>query len=386
MSSLFDVWGRTFVQGGTVESVRDVLARSSTGDPGMAIGQTLYGIDHRGLSNSIPINKDYYGLAFFTKPDLRLQSNNLYKVRKFAPLLTSKEKSIPRAIRAMLDSRHNNASDQQDATYPCSLIDPKQAFIPLLTNQLISMSGWQDLELPTHTSERGVYGEEFSFADGICDVYRTWDMTTNFRNIPGDPITSMFYYWLIYAQAVYEGTMTPYANNIVENTIDYQSRIYRIVLDSSKRYVQKIACTGAAFPISVPIGANFNFEIDTPINRNDQISIQWRCIGAEYLDDIIIRDFNATVVAANGDMGDNARQSNGLVKVPYDYIYLFNRLGYPRINPYTFELEWWVYNEDYLAAVGDTSDNDEDSVNFNLDEVDSGDLNVYTGNQPLTGR
>lgn len=374
MSSLFtDVWGRTFTQGGTVNGVEDVWARSAIGNPGTAITETLYGLNHRSLANSIPINRDYYGLTFFTKPDLRLHADNLFRLRKFAPMLTNREHSLPRAIRAMLDFRHNTHNEE---SYLCGLIDPKQIFIPLLTNQLISMSGWPDVELPTYTSEPGVYGEQFSFADGIADIYRTWDMTANFRNIPGDPITMMFYYWVMYAQAVFEGLLSPYANNIAENTIDYQTRIYRVVLDSSKRFVQKIACTGASFPTTVPIGTSFNFDTDTPINRNDQITVNFRCIGAEYVDDMIIHDFNRAVCIGNGDMDDLSRQRAGMVKIPYEYIFLFNYLGYPRINPNTFELEWWVYNDKFLAMTGESS---QEEPHFNLDEIDAGDLNTYTG-------
>ena len=381
MSNLFtDVWGRTFTQGGNVNGISDVWARSAVGNPTTAITETLYGLNHRSLANSIPINKDYYGLAFFTKPDLRLTASNCLKLRKFAPLLTSRETSLPRAIRAMLDFRHNDTDGHNNESYPCGLIDPKQVFIPLLTNQLISMSGWPDVELPTHTSDAGVYGEQFSFADGIAEIYRTWDMTANFRNIPGDPVTMLFYYWVLYAASVYEGTLTPYPDNIAENTIDYQTRIYRVVLDSSKRFVQKIACTGASFPTSVPMGAAFNFDTDTPINRNDQVSISFRCIGAEYMDDMIIHDFNAAVVMGNKDMQDDQRQNAKMTKVPYEYIFLFNHLGYPRINPMTFELEWWVYTDQFNAMTGEGRNQDMPDVN--LDEVDAGDLNNVTGKVP----
>lgn len=373
MSDLFaDAWGRTFVQGGQVNGVDDLLTRSPIGNPGTAITESLYGLNHRSLANSIPINKDYYGITFFTKPDLRLDQANCLKLRKFTPLLTPRENSLPRAIRAMLDFRHSSHNEE---SYLCGLIDPKQIFIPVLTNQLISLSGWEDIQLPTYTSEAGVYGEQFSFADGITEIYRCFDLTANFRNVPGDPITMLFYYWVLYAAAVYEGTLTPYANNAATNTIDYQTRIFRVVLDSTKRFVQKIACTGAAFPINVPLGAAFNYDTDTVINRNDQISITFRAIGAEYMDDIIIHDFNLLVCVGNADMYDDQRKKAGLVKVPYEYIYLFNYLGYPRINPATFELEWWVYETDFKAMTGVTGSN---AVNFKMDETDTAKNNVYT--------
>ena len=369
MSNLFtDVWARTFTQGGTVNNVRDVLDRTANGDPGKAITEIMWGLNHRSLANSIPINKDYYGLVFFTKPDLRLDNNNVRRFSKFSPMATTRENTLPRAIRAMLDFRHNTHNEE---SYPCGLIDPKQAFIPLLTNTILSMGGWQDVELPTYTSEAGVYGEQISFADGIADIYRCFDINVNFRNIPGDPITALFYYWVNYAAAVFEGSLSPYPDNAAQNTIDYQTRIYRLVLDPSKRFVQKIACCGAAFPTSAPTGAAFNFEIDQPINRNDQISMTFRAIGAEYYDDMILHDFNRAVCIANNDMLDAYRTSAGLVKVPQEFIYLFNHQGYPRINPNNSELEWWVYGDTYKSYTGESG---LDEVPFNLDLVDEGDL------------
>jgi hypothetical protein len=376
MSNLVtDVWGRTFTQGGTVNGAKDVLARSGIGNPSVAITETLYGLNHRSLANSVPINKDYYGLAFFTKPDLRLDDLNLNRLRKFAPMLTSRADSLPRALRAMLDFRHDKPA-HNEKSYLSSLIDPKQIFIPLLTNQLITMSGWPDVELPTYTSDAGVYGEQFSYADGIAEIYRTYDLQVNFRNIPGDPITMLFYYWITYAAAVFEGRISPWPNNMSTNSIDYQTRIYRVILDSSKRFVQKIACSGAAFPTTVPIGAAFNFDSDTPINRNDQISISFRAIGAEYMDDIIIHDFNEAVCIGNTDMRDDQRKGSGMVKVPYEYIFLFNHLGYPRINPHTFELEWWVYNTTFTSMTGEA---DRGEPQVNVDEIDAGDLGTYSG-------
>lgn len=370
-SETSDVWARTFAQGGVINSINDVFDRSPMGDPTKAITETIYGLNHRSLANSIPINRDYYGLAFFTKPDMRMTAENLARERIFAPLLTKRANSLPRAIRASLDWRHTFHGEN---SYPCPLVDPKQIFIPLLSNQLISMSGWQDVELPTFTSEPGVYGEQISYADGIASIYRTYDITANFRNIPGDPITSMFLYWIHYASKVYEGKIVPYPNNITENTVDYQTRIWRLVLDSTKRWVQKIGCTGASFPIGVSVGQNYNYEIDTPINRNDQISITFRSIGAEYVDDILISDFNKTVCIGNPDMYDDQRDSANMMKVGYDYIYLFNHTGYPRINPQTFELEWWIYHDEFTAKAGAGDGESGLPDNFSTDQVDAGGL------------
>lgn len=380
-NDITDVWGRTFAQAGkpdnfvNLKELQDVTAQ---GEAGRAISLTVGGLNHRQLPVSIPINKDYYGLAFFTKPDMRLTDSNISRLRILTPMLSSDAASWPRVIRASLDARHYK---QGTDSYLSPLVDPKQVFIPILSNQLISMSGWQDVELPTHTTEQGLYGEAFSYADGIASIYRTYDITANFRNLPGDPITSMFYYWTHYASAVFQGTLTPWPSNLKDNVVDYQTRIWRLVLDNKKRYVQKIACTGPAFPVGVSMGQFFNYEIDTPINRRDQIDISFRAIGAEYQDPILILDFNKTVILGNPDMGDNMRDRAGMVQIPFEYIYLFNHMGYPRIDPRTYELEWWVYNEQFAAMTGQGEEPQEE---LNLDEVDADGLDDYLSPEELS--
>ncbi len=377
-SNLVDVWGRALVQGGKIESYADVLERTAMGDPSRAISKSFYGINHRNNAASIPINKDYYGLTLFTKPDMRMTADNISRNRLFTPMLTARENTIPRAIRASLDWRY---MDHGENSYPCSLIDPKQIFIPLLTNLCLSNSGWQDTELPTHTTEPGLYGEAFSYADGIAAIYRTYDITVNFRNIPGDPITAMFYWWVHYASNVFEGIISPYNNNLTENVVDYQTCIWRLILDPTKRWVTKIGRSGPAFPIGVPMGAHFNHEIDTPINRNDQIPIQFRCIGAEYQDPILVLDFNNTVVLGNADMDDSRRASSGLVKVNYNMINGFNYMGYPRIDPTTYELEWWVYNQDLIAMLGGDPGGVEEEMD--MSQVDADGLGIVESSQPI---
>lgn len=382
-----DPWGRTvsddafspLVDNGNVLTqsnydLSDVYSRTPLGDPKRAITETMWGLNHRSLNNSIPINKDYFGLTFFTRPDLRLAEVNLKRDPRLAGMLDSNGMTTQRMLRALLDMRHN---EQNNFSYPSGLTDPKQIFMPVLTNQLVSMSGWQDVSLPTYTSEAGVYGEMYSFADGIADIFQTYDITANFRNITGDPITYLFYYWVLYAAGVYKGDLVPYQENIRANRVDYQTRIYRLILDHTKRYVQKIAYCGAAFPIGVPMGTHFNFESDTPINRaNDQISITFRAIGAEYMNDRVVYAFNKAVCMGNNDMYPNFRVSRGMMKIPYEYIYLFNFQGYPYINIRTHELEWYVYREQFqaIAGAGAISDMQIDTVG-----VDAGDLGYTPG-------
>lgn len=324
-----------------------VFAGTGTGFISSAITDSFVGINHRQQPNAVPINRDYYGLTFFTRPRLNMTTGNLRCVRKFAHLLTSDGRTINRAVRALLDT------EAKKNGHSSVLIDDYNVFIPILTNQLISLSGYPDITLPTYTSEPGLYKEEFSIADGITDIYRTWDLRVNFRNIIGDPITRLFEIWLEYISQVRQGVIVPYPDALIENEKDYETRIYRLVLDHTKEFVQKIAATGAAFPIDAPLGTAFNYESDKPINQgNDQLSFTFRCQGVMYNDPILVDEFNRAVIMHNTDMGGtDDERSERMVRLSSSYKNLFNHRGYPRIDPDNYRLEWWVPKDLYYEYI-----------------------------------
>lgn len=334
-------------------TIPDVVSRvfqaSSTGALDSAIGNTFYGINHRQTPAAIPINKDYFGLTFFTRPELNLSTANLRTLRQFTSLLTKDSMSIQRIIRCTLDPRL--ATDTPSTTSP--FVDNNQAFIPVLTNHLLSMSGWPDIEAPTYSMPEGIYKESSSMIDGVTDFRGVFDITANFRNIPGDPITLMMMTWIHYASRNYLGDIVPYPDKIMNHEIDYNTRIYRLVLDPSKRFIQKIAATGASFPTTCPIGAAFNYEADRPLNMGlDQISINFRCIGAQYQDYILADEFNRTTEYRTPSMGDKFRNQY-YKQVPWEALTLFNNRGYPRINiDNMMELEWYVTIGDWNQRIG----------------------------------
>jgi len=69
-------------------------------------------------------------------------------------------------------------------------------------------------------------------------------------------------------------------------------------------------------------------------------------MGAEYLDDVLVYEFNNTVEIFNVNMRDASRASS-MVKIAPSLLTLFNNRGYPRINYNTYELEWYVTKEMY---------------------------------------
>lgn len=330
--------------------VDSVFRGSPMGSVSTAIGDNTRGLNHRQAPSLIKINKDQYGLTLFTRPRMNLSDQNLRMVRKFSSLLTTNDTSLPRIIRCLLDPVGN-----KDGSFSSPLVDAELPFIPWLTNMLVSLPGWPDLQMAYFTSHEGVMKEQFIHADGTVKILRNVDLTANFRNISGDPISTLFSYWLAYQEAVYMGDMIPHPDAMIANEIDYMSRIYRLVLDDTKRYVLNIACTGAGFPVSSPTGAKFNFvghHENGPINDElKQVSVHWANVGIMYDDPILAYDFNqCTELYFNPGMKDDTRNQY-FQKLEFGEIGLFNYQGYPHINLNTYELEWYVRKADYAALV-----------------------------------
>lgn len=332
-------------------------ASSSFGNP---VTNSFFGINYMQTPLPVPMNKDHYGLTFFTRPQLNMQSANLKNVRKYYPLLTTEMLSVHRAVRCMLDPRLQVWGDSQDVTgdgmgVDCPLIDPLNAFMPLLTNHLESLSGFPDVVIPHYDSPEGQYRESQSIVDGTAANYSAYNITASFRNSRGDPITKIFDFWEHYATHVFEGLLVPYSDMLIANVIDYNTRIYRLLLDPSKTTVVGIAACGAAFPTNIPRGSQFDYNIDKPYNdANAKVQIQFQANGAIWDDEILVWSFNHVVGCFNPGMTTAAVRAREMVKVPRDLMSIFNCRAYPRINPQTRELEWWVTKSYYNSIAQDS--------------------------------
>lgn len=382
--------------------IDQILEKLPVGSIQRALANNLYGINFRQTGDVIPRSKDIYGFTFFTRPQLNMTTANLSQARIMYSLLTDNELSYQRYVRMLLDPRLGEEIPEEGAPQPlkCPFLDNKNPFIATLTNNIISISGWPDLTVPTRTSEQGLYFQEHSIVDGPLNHFEAFDVDATFRNARGNPIIYLFYVWLRYMSFVFEGVLTPYADFILENEIDYNTRIYRIVLDNTKRYVRYIAATGASFPLNVPTGNIFDFNKESPINnRNNEINIRFRCLGFTAFDEILKLEFNKTLAIFNPDMRkllyfdmeDESEREHyredpteiyevgSLVKIPYlltaaydmniltSNIFKLNYRCYPYINIYTNELEWWTYKNIFY-----NSDFDEEAFSESISILRSG--------------
>lgn len=349
--------------------IRDAIATvsrlSGLGDNRTTMQNLFYGINHRGFGNPVPANTDHYGYTFFTRPCLNLSYHNLLGHRILAPLLNKDDTSIAKVIRAYLDPISNRGLFREELgdsitaadlssydTVRTPMVDELSPFISVLTNTLVSLSGWPDLIGDTFTSDEGMAREAYSMFDGIDKINNVFDITANFQNVQTDPITLMFHSWLLYGLSVRQGKVVPWPSNVAQQRIDYVCRMFRIVLDSSRTKVKKFAST-ICFPTTTTIGASFNYNRNIPVaEENRDIGVNFRCMGAEYNDPVCIDEFNRMVQEANPAMrpvDDNIPNSppRGLANGSYKIItqrdrdYL-NYRGYPLINTETMDITWYA--------------------------------------------
>jgi hypothetical protein len=335
--------------------IDDYLQTTAIGSREAALSNYMYGFNHRKTPNAYPMHRDLYGYTFFVRPQLNLQDDNIRSLRRFFPLLNKNERSLHRYVRCMLDPRlmeNYKISDNSTVlALKCPLVDNKNAFIPLMTNSLKTLTGWPDIVTHTFDSKPGLYGESYTQVDGTCEIYNSVDLDATFINIKNSPLIYLLNTWIAYQSKVFEGTLVPYPDFILENEIDYNTRIYRIVLAHDNRTVTKIAATGISIVVSSPMGAFFDYNADEPYNNNlKEFSTRFHSLGAMYNDAILMQEFNSTVQIFNPSMGNKLREIN-MKKVPYSELQLFNFKGYPWIDTGTNTLDWWVEKNMYESRM-----------------------------------
>lgn len=345
---------------------RSIETAYGRGDSNRALTNAYMGFNHRMSPNRLSKNKETPGLTFFTRPDLNLNEDNMQASRRFESLMKNKLQSDAYAIIAALDPESPLTLRKGMTGLGAPLkdgipFDNRQAFIPFLSNTLISLSGWPDNALDVYTSEEGIQREQWSMVDSTYEINNAYSLSATFRNVEGDPITTLFTTWLEWMAGSYDGTFIPKARSIIQREIEYQTRIYRLILDPTMRFVTKIGACFAAFPLNDNLGAAINFNSQDFINtESDNIGIQFHAMGARYQDPALVEDFNYIVATFNSDMLPLYPSEAEYIPRGKDYmrqltreeIIVFNYYGYPRINPTTMELQWWVYNDDYDSVMG----------------------------------
>lgn len=315
-----------------------------------ALSRNLKGLNLADAPVALAEERENMGFVFFTRPQLNLRSNNIRNIPDLSFLNIDNDLSVYRYIRCMLDPRLETGDFGEK--YRSRLLDNEMAFIPILTNAVKTVSGWPDSVTPSFVNNKGIRGEEYGFIDGTSEINGKIDLDITFKNVRSKIIPSLFKSWTKYGSAVFEGTMTPYMSSILEDEIDYATRIYRVVLSEDRKYVSQIAAIGYGYPVTVPDGKSFDYTSEKAyLEQNSEITIRFECYGVYYNDPRIIRAFNDAVGIFNPLIRGYRTTGKlyGMEKVPTNLLALLNYAAYPYINPKTYELEWYAKTEEVAA-------------------------------------
>ena len=352
------------------QRTRAVEKKSGRGSSRDTLTNIFTGFNHRMAPLYVPKNVDNTGFTFFTRPDCNFSLDNMISSRKMQEATRAGRGSQAAAIIAMLDPLNEwLLLDKKNPRLGAPLarevqFDNKCAFIPMLSNLITSLTGFPDSTLDVWTSEEGLIREQVAYVDSIYEVNNAYTLSAQFRNIDGDPITTYLNFLVDYMSGVRKGTYIPRAENMYQRVVDYQSRVYRLVMDPTKRYVRKFGIANALFPITDAMGASMNISGNNPlVTDTDQVSVQFYAIGAYYNDPIIIQEFNDVVATFNPDMFPEDENSSYFIpsgkdfmrKLTREEIGIFNYRGYPRINPNTYELDWWIYGDQYETIMAEVN-------------------------------
>lgn len=353
-------------------TTRAIETQSGRGNSKSTLSNIFTGFNHRMAPLYVPKNVENTGFTFFTRPDCNFNKQNMEASRKLLEVQRSGRGSQSAAIIGMLDPLNewlllDKKHIQLGAPFNKEvLFDNKCAFMPILSNLLMSLSGFPDSTLDVWTSEEGLIREQVVYADSIYEVNNAFNISATFRNIDGDPITTYLNFMVDYISGVKRGWYIPRADNLFQRAVDYQTRVYRLIMDPTKRYVRKFGIINAMFPITDAMGAAMNINGFNPIvTDTDQISVQFSAVGAYYNDPIIIQEFNDVVCTFNPDMlpyNDYTTEylpegKDFMRQLTRDEIGMFNYRGYPRIDPNTYELTWWIYSDQYETIMSEVKRN-----------------------------
>lgn len=291
------------------------------------------------------LDNSQYGLIFFSRPNMNLHKSNINKERTLSLLDSSDPNSDAAAIRGYLDPNNLKAGHFSSNKV---LID--SPWINLMGNHCLSMSGWPDIVADTYVSQPGLYQQEWVMYDGFPKYFKSWPATMSFSNQDGNTLIHLLNYWTKYGLHVHEGLIDPWPESLLEEELDYVTRCFVILLDGSRRKIRGIAST-FAIPTAIGVGELFNIDRSKVVNDGvNQVTAQFTCIGAEYYDPILYKEFNdITCIFNQGMLPKNRSQS--YVKIPSKHVRFFNFQAIPWVNIETTELEWYVKRDTYNAIV-----------------------------------
>lgn len=303
----------------------------------------LRGLVVGGEKPALERNDNTQGLVFFTRPQLNLSTSNIRKVDELNPLLSNDPYSLARWVRCTLDPRLMIPKNSGE-TLECPLVNNEQAFIPMASNTLLNMNGFPDRAVEMYTSDPGPMKEVYMQVDGRSMPAGPISINLDFANSKGEPMALLLETWAKYPEYLFQGYINRYFDFVVRDDIDYNVRIYRIILDVHGKTVTNIAATLPGIWQVAGLGSRYDYDrLSRQSAVSEELSYPVSVPSVEMDAPILIDDFNRTVYAFKPEMETASTRTFGdMAKVNFAYHEYFMNDSFYRINPSTLEFEYWV--------------------------------------------
>lgn len=335
------------------ESLDSFLDSGEVSSVFQSLSNKLYGIDTIDGVTVKNFELNTYEMMFIVRPILNMTSANLQNDRILSNLVTNKSNTIGSYIRHVLDYR----LQRREKTVP-SMLDNQLPFFSIFTNEMDNISGWPDNILPMYKTEPGKMGEEYIQPDGNTDYNGKFDLQVKFKKVPGKIIQRIISTWVRVMSLQVKGDVAPYRADTVNGHRNYDSRVYVLELDASKRIVQGIAATGISIPTVDATGSGFDFS-KSEANNMKEFTVKFESSGAYYNDPISIQEFNMTSAITNREvMKLLTGEDHNLFQIPPDLLKYARHRGIPLIDTSTMELTWWINknSQTYIKHFKDDAD------------------------------
>lgn len=302
----------------------------------------------------MPMADNTIGLALVTRPQLNLTDDNISRSEKLVSLYGAGQYSMSGYIRGMLDERWA-------ASNPNVALDNFSPFITCLTEYLKTSSGFGDLQIQVETSDPGLRQQVYQRVASKLEDNSAFTINQTYFNPKPNVLQGLFQIWEDYISEVTSGDrlVTPRDNYLMGNKIDYDCRIYHLIMNKDTEYLEHIFATVQSIPVTYPVGAMANIDNSGSSLRGegqDDFTIQFASVGMRFDEWGLIQSFNEHTFLYNPRLRPESRNSYFRELKSEEYI-PYNYGAYPLLLPRQAEvkgeagfstmrtgikLTWWV--------------------------------------------
>lgn len=320
------------------------FAFQENGGPGYttALSGALKGIRILGPGNEmLQLPDNVIGLNFVSRPLLNLSDSNIRLHENLVNLESPRNHSIQGYVKGMLDKRSGQLMSND-------LFDNKYAWIPLLTNLCKVSTGFPDVSLNFSKSSPGFRNQVYQRVDGILTFNMDLNIRQTYSAMKPNILPMLFESWVQYIEGVTLGDegMSPYPEALIQNYVDYDCRIYHLIMNKNMRSLEGIYCTGGSAPNMLPVGAQSTIDRTSDSNRGqgqDEYEMNFEGVGFRFNSVIACDMFNRCSYYFNPELEPQVRNNyyRKLEVAEYFSAQYGNQRIYPLINIKTMELEYW---------------------------------------------